>query len=82
MTPPPFIVDGHSNHYTPVHVEDLDEWADLVGLIEDWLLHASDETLAELADFGSSPRPAEPVIAELGALCVQLRRLARGTDHP
>ena len=82
MTPPP-LTDAHGNRYAPVHVDDLEDWADLVGLIEDWLLHASDETLAELADFGPTRRPVDPLIRDLGALCVRLRRLAhRGAGHP
>jgi hypothetical protein len=49
-----------------------------LGVIEDWLLHAGDETLAELADFACY-RPYGRVVAELidelGWHQVALRRL-------
>jgi hypothetical protein len=49
-----------------------------LGVIEDWLLHASDETLAELADFACH-EPYGPAVAELidelGWHQVALRRL-------
>jgi hypothetical protein len=55
--------------------EDL-HWA--VGLVEDWLLHASPETLDELADFahGPAPRGHAPVrwiIDRLGEAALRLR---------
>lgn len=55
--------------------EDL-HWA--IGLVEDWLLHASPETLDELADFayGPTPRGHAPlrwIIDLLGEAALRLR---------
>ena len=63
----------------PLHPAEADDYADLLRLIEDWLLHASDDTLAELAEFApGSFRPAA-IIAELGRVTLRLRQLAEPT---
>jgi hypothetical protein len=36
------LTDIHGDRYAPVHVEELDKWAWLLGRVEDWLLHAND----------------------------------------
>jgi hypothetical protein len=55
-----------------------DELHRAVGLVEDWLLHASDETLDELADFAYGPTRRGPdqlrwIIDRLGEAAARLR---------
>ena len=38
-----------------LHPDQADELRRLLGTVEDWLLHAGDETLDELADFAYGP---------------------------
>jgi hypothetical protein len=75
-----------------VDPDQIDELRRLLGTVEDWLLHASDETLDDLGGFlrglGWSTAPAQwltsALIADLGEHTVLLRRaLARapGTDN-
>jgi hypothetical protein len=63
----------------PLHPAEADDYADLLTLIEDWLLHASDETLAELAEFAPRTLRPDAIIAELGRVSVRLRQLAEAT---
>lgn len=60
----------------PLHPAEADEYADLLVLIEDWLRHASDETLAELADFAPGWRGADRIIDDLTRVSIRLRQLA------
>jgi hypothetical protein len=60
--------------FQPHEVEEL-HW--LLGQLEDWLLHASDEVLAELGEFVNHHYPrgaALHVIDTLGLYSVELRR--------
>lgn len=63
----------------PLDPVEAGEWADLVGLVEDWLLHASDDTLADLAQFASHSFRPDAFIAELGCVMMRLRQLAEAT---
>lgn len=63
----------------PLHPIEADDYADLVRLIEDWLLHASDETLAELAEFAPGSFRPDAIIAQLGRAALPLRQLAEAT---
>ena len=38
------ITDRHGNRYASVHIEELDEWAWLLGRLGDWMTHASPDT--------------------------------------
>jgi hypothetical protein len=62
----------------PLEAEDL-AW--LVALVEDWLLHASDETVAELAHFCGPNRHVRTVIGKLGAASIRLRSIAEDTNR-
>jgi hypothetical protein len=64
----------------PLHVGELEELAHLAGLIEDWLLFASDEVLAELTDFarsGGGHTTAATLTADLGTASARLARMTR-----
>ncbi len=79
MTPPAITTDVHGGRYAAVHVEELDDWAWLLGRVEDWLLHADDETIADWAAFsGFSGARIDDVIDTLGRASVRMRDLARG----
>ena len=65
----------------PLDPEHIDELRRLLGTVEDWLLHAGDEALDDLAEFltglgwstGSPERLAAALIADLGEHTVLLR---------
>lgn len=61
--------------FEPDEVEEL-YW--LLGQLEDWLLHASDEVRAELGDFLGRPHMVRVVIDTLGHFGVELRRRSEG----
>lgn len=67
-----------------IHPSELEELVWGIDLVEDWLLHTSDETLADLACFlnHSCYRPA-PEVADitthLGRASVMLHRLIRAS---
>ena len=60
----------------PLHHGELQELAQLLTLVEDWLLHSGDDVLADLARF-LHHRPPADLIDELGTQSVKLHRLAR-----
>jgi hypothetical protein len=72
----------HPEPVVTIWADELDAVADLVGFIEDWLLHAQPETLADLDAFAApGTGHAERVIAELGNTAVRFRHLAqKGTS--
>ena len=75
----PLITDSHGDRYAPVHIEELDEWAWLLGHIEDWLLHAGDDTLSDYNEFTGPCGPRlEHVTYTLGHMAVRMRNLAEG----
>lgn len=79
MTAMPITTDMHSNRYAAVHVEELDEWAWLLGRLEDWLRHASDETVEDWDHFtGPCGTPIQDVVYVLGHWAVRMRNLAEG----
>lgn len=79
MSAPTITTDVHGNRYAAVHVEELDEWAWLLGRLEDWLLHASEETIEDWAEFsGPCGAGIEQVLYVLGHWSVRMRRLAEG----
>jgi hypothetical protein len=62
-----------------------DELHRAVSLVEDWLLHASDETLDELADFAYGPTHRGPdqlrwIIELLGEAAARLRPAPAGPE--
>lgn len=73
------------NTTTPVHAEELNEWADTLGWVEDWLLRAREDTIADYHEFhhcsGYHHRGDcfAQLVDELGRLCVRMRRLAQDT---
>jgi hypothetical protein len=79
MNPAAITTDVHGNRYAAVHVEELDEWAWLLGRIEDWLLHADEGTIADWAAF-SGPRgaPIDDISDMLGHWSVRMHNLAQG----
>ena len=66
----PFPID-HSD----VMVDDLVDAASVLGVLEDWLLHADTATRADYQRFHQNRR-VEHLIDELGALSIRLRRMA------
>ena len=69
--------DVHGNRYAQVHVEELDEWAWMLGRLEDWLLHAAEETTEDWADFTGPGGPRlSDVTYVLGHWTIRMRRLA------
>ena len=79
MTPPTITTDAHGDRYAAVHVDELDEWAWLLGRVEDWLLHASDETIADWAAFcGPAGAPIDDLTDLLGRWSVRMHNLAQG----
>ena len=81
------------NEQTILHPDQADELRRLLGIVEDWLLHASAETLDELGGFlvglgGSGAGPEQLVtwlIHDLGENTLTLRRstyVADGTSSP
>lgn len=65
--------------YAAVHVEELDHWAWLLGRIEDWLLHAHEETIADWAQFaGPRGERIDEVTDTLGRATVRMHDLAQG----
>jgi hypothetical protein len=64
--------------FRPHEVEEL-HW--LLGQLEDWLLHASDDAITELDEFVNHPHhrdKARQVIDTLGRYTVELRRRGEG----
>ncbi len=79
MSAPAITTDGHGDRYATVHVEEIDEWAWLLGCLEDWLLHAQPETAADWAAFSGPCGPRlEDVVHVLGHWGVRMRALAEG----
>lgn len=79
MSGMPITTDVHGNRYAAVHVEELEEWAWLLARLEDWLLHAADETVADWNDFtGPCGTRVEDITYVLGHWSVRMRRLAEG----
>lgn len=62
-----------------VPAAELNEWATLVGFLEDWLIHAEQTTLADYTDFAADalggPARIEHTIEALGAMTVRIHRL-------
>jgi hypothetical protein len=55
--------------------ETVDDLCRLLSTVEDWLLHTSDDVLADLSEFlGRNPHP---LIGDLGDTTVMLRRWER-----
>lgn len=79
MNPAAITTDAHGDRYAAVHVEELDEWAWLLGRVEDWLLHAHAETIADWARFaGPCGEDIGEVTDTLGRATVRMRDLAQG----
>lgn len=66
----------------PLDVDLAEDLAAALGLVEDWLLHASPETLDELTEFAYGPpvpdgehdhRRLQPIIDLLGEAAIRLR---------
>lgn len=79
MTAPALTADDYGNLYAPVHIEELDEWAWLLGRLEDWLLHAQDETIEDWATFsGHGGARIDDIVYVLGQWSIRMRNLAEG----
>lgn len=75
-----------SDNLISLHADQAEDLAHTLGLIEDWLAHAGDDVLDELARFGSTPLGRYGVTAlvtALGDYGLTLHRLLRRTPaHP
>jgi hypothetical protein len=81
MNAPAITTDRFGNRYAAVAVDELDEWAWLLGRLEDWLLHASTETVEDWVDFTGPCGPRlEQIVYMLGHYSLRMRHLAEG--HP
>ena len=79
MTAPGITTDTHGNRYAAVAVEELDEWAWLLGRLEDWLAHAHPDTRTDWAGFaGPCGTRLDDVVYVLGHWAVRMRNLAVG----
>lgn len=75
--------------FVRMHVEELDEIAWTLGLIEDWLLHTTDDVYADLAAFaghGPFTRPAHVhgrlIARHLGDHTITINRRLQPPDPP
>ncbi len=59
-----------------VEPDELTDWADMLSMIEDWLLHASDETIADYDDFSPWRLPIDRLIDILGNYTLRMHHLA------
>jgi hypothetical protein len=81
MNAPAITTDGFGNRYAAVAVDELDEWAWLLGRLEDWLLHAATETVEDWVNFTGPCGPRlEQIVYMLGHYSLRMRHLAEG--HP
>jgi hypothetical protein len=79
MSAMPITTDRFGNRYAAVAVEELDEWAWMLGQLEDWLLHAAEETIGDWGEFTGPCGPRlDHVIYVHGHRSVRKRRLAEG----
>ena len=79
MNAPVITTDVHGNRYAAVHVEELDEWAWLLGRLEDWLGHADPDTAQDWDSFsGPSGARIEEVVYVLGHWTIRMRNLSQG----
>ena len=79
MSAPAITTDEFGNRYAAVAVEELDEWAWLLGQLEDWLLHASQGAIEDWHDFTGPCGPRiEHITYVLGHWSVRMRRLSQG----
>jgi hypothetical protein len=77
MSAPMITTDIHGNRYAAVHVDELDEWAWLLGRLEDWLLHAQPATAQDWAGFaGPCGAHLDDIVYVLGNWSVRMRNLA------
>lgn len=81
---PAIITDRYGNKYSPVCMLELGDWAWLLGHLEDWLLHAHEDTISDYEEhFAPCGPKLEYVISTLGNMSVRMRKLAaqdRGQD--
>jgi hypothetical protein len=58
-----------------VHWDELVDWATTLAVVEDWLLHAADETIADYHHLEAGPR-FDDLVATVGAMQTRIRRYA------
>lgn len=79
MSGMPITTDVHGNRYAAVHVEELDEWAWLLGRLEDWLAHTQPDTADDWAEFtGPCGSRLDDIVYVLGHWVIRMRNLAEG----
>jgi hypothetical protein len=59
-----------------VHWDELIEWATTLAVVEDWLLHAADETIADYHRFDAGRERFDDLVAAVGAMQTRIRRYA------
>ena len=73
------ITDAHGDRYAPVFVDELTDWSWLLRQLEDWLLHADHDTIADWTQFaGPRGTTVDDLIDMLGRWSVRMRNLAQG----
>lgn len=76
MSAPEILIGRHNTPYVVTFANDAQRWGAVFGLLEDWLLSASDDTRDELAEFLDDPAGPRQAIDALAASGRHLRRLA------
>jgi hypothetical protein len=62
-----------------IHVDDLEDWWPLLAAVEDWLLHAAEDTVADYTRFAGAYAPTfNDVVYMLRHMASYMRALAEG----
>jgi len=59
-----------------VHWDELVDWATTLARLEDWLLHAADETIADYNSFKHWPESFDDLVDAIGLLSTRVRDYA------
>lgn len=59
-----------------VHWDELVDWASTLAVMEDWLLHAAPETIADYHHFDVGPEHFDDLVTAVAAMQSRIRRYA------
>lgn len=63
-------------HPEPLCAAEIEDWTRAMGLVEDWLLHASLDTVTELGEFAHNPRAPRLIVDTLAEAIRRLTAIA------